>query len=88
MFGTSYLFDSRLVKCFPERPRSLDQQVPDAVMRNRTGEAIVDGEVRTSYEVLDSIVDRIAASLAARGIVKGDCITLLLRNPAAFVELV
>ena len=82
------LFGDRLVKCFAERPRSVDALLRNAVARNPAGEAIVDGDDRVRYAALDEIVDAIAANLAMLGVVKGDRIALLLRNSAAFIELV
>ena len=82
------LFGDRLVKCFAERPRSVDALLRNAVMRNPAGEAIVDGSNRISYQALDGIVDRIVANLMSLGVVKGDRIALLLRNSAAFIEVV
>jgi len=81
------LFGDRLVRCFVERPRSVDELLRNAVLRNPAGEAIVDGEDRVSYKDLDKIVDRIAANLRAHGVVKGDRVALFLRNSAAFIEL-
>lgn len=82
------LFGDRLVKCFAERPRSVDVMLRNAVAKNPAGEAIVDGSDRVSYQALDAIVDRIAANLASLGVVKGDRIALLLRNSATFIDLV
>jgi len=81
------LFGDRLVRCFAERPHSVDQLFRRAVARRPAGDAIIDGDERIAYDALDMIVDRIAANLRAHGIVKGDRIALLLRNSAAFIEL-
>ncbi|MGI9486871.1 MAG: class I adenylate-forming enzyme family protein [Geminicoccaceae bacterium] len=81
-------FENRLVKCFAERPKSLDQLLSDAVRRNGDGDAIVDGDVRISYDTLDDIVDRIAAHLEVLGVAKGDRVALLLGNSAEFIYLI
>ena len=83
-----YLFGDRLVKCFVERPRNIDELLRNAVARNPAGMAIVDGNDRVSYQALDEIVGRVAVNLASLGVVKGDRIALLLRNSAAFIECV
>jgi len=81
-------FGDRLVKCFAPRPKSLDALLRDAVKRNGKGTAIVDRDLRVSYDALDAIVDRIAANLTAHGIVKDDRIALLLTNSAAFIFVI
>src|SRR3712207_3881583 len=45
---------------------------------DKTG--LVDGDVRLTYRELDAVVDRFAASLAARGAQKGDRLALLSHN--------
>jgi acyl-CoA synthetase (AMP-forming)/AMP-acid ligase II len=86
--ATERHFDGRDVKCFTERPRSLDQLLREAIGRNGAGEAIVDGDVRVSYNDLGMIVDRIASALTAVGIVQGDRIALLLRNSAEYIYVI
>lgn len=81
------LFNDRLVRCFAERPRSVDALLRNAVLKNPSGDAIIDGKDRVSYDALDKIVDQIAANLANLGVVKGDRIAILLRNSAAFIEI-
>ena len=78
-------FGSRRVRCFAERPHSLDQMLREAVSRNGDGEALVCGETRLTYAELDAEVDRIAANLHRAGLGKGDRIALVLANCAEFL---
>ncbi len=61
-------------------PRRTAQRSPDKV-------GLVDGELRLTYRELDARVDRTAAALAERGLVKGDRLALLSRNCWQFVVL-
>ena len=49
--------------------------------------AIVCGETRWTYAQLDSVVNRLAAGLAGRGIAIGDRVAVLARNSHGFVAL-
>lgn len=50
-------------------------------------EAIVCGGERVSYGALQECAARLAGMLAARGIVKGDVVAVLMKNSAAFIEI-
>lgn len=81
-------FDGRLVKCFTQRPKSLDQLLRDAIDKNSQGDAIVDGTRRWSYDDLGDAVACLASNFAALGVGKGDRIAVLLGNSAEFVQIV
>ena len=49
--------------------------------------AIVCGDTRWTFAQLDTVVDRLAAGLAARGVAPGDRIAVLARNSHGFVAL-
>ena len=49
--------------------------------------AIVCGQARWTYAQFDSICDRVAAGLAARGVGKGSRVAVLARNSHAFAAL-
>ncbi len=83
--GEEVRFDGRRVRCFADRPCSLDDMLRDAVARNRDGEAVVAGEMRLTYAELDAQVDRAAVSLAAAGLAPGDRMALVLGNCAEFI---
>jgi acyl-CoA synthetase (AMP-forming)/AMP-acid ligase II len=77
-------FDGRVVRCFASRPRSAYALLEAAVARNPEGEAIVCGGARLTYRDLSRMVGQCAASLARRGIGRGDRVALLLGNDLAF----
>ena len=80
-------YDQRVVACYPERPRNLDAMLAEVVAQHPQNIALVDAEHRLTYAGLDAEVGRIAAGLAARGVVAGDRIALLMGNGAPFVIL-
>jgi fatty-acyl-CoA synthase len=49
--------------------------------------AIACGDVRWTYAEFDALCDRLAAGLAAQGIVRGDRVALLARNSHAFAAM-
>jgi acyl-CoA synthetase (AMP-forming)/AMP-acid ligase II len=78
-------YGDRVVRCFAERPRSLDALLREAVARNAQGDAYVAGEERLSWAAFDARVERVAASLAERGVERGDRVALLLGNRLEFI---
>jgi long-chain acyl-CoA synthetase len=75
----------RPARCFAERPASLVQMLQEAVARNPRGEALVCGEARLTWEALGARVAEAAGAFAARGVVPGDRVALLLGNRIEFV---
>jgi len=61
-------------------PRRTAQRTPDKV-------AVIDGDLRLTYAQLDEMIDSLAASLADRGLVKGDRVALLSHNCWHYVVL-
>lgn len=49
--------------------------------------AVICGETSWTYAEFNAIVDRLAAGLAARGVVKGERVAILARNSHAFAAL-
>ena len=47
---------------------------------------LVSGARRLSHAALEARVRRVAAGLAALGVVPGECVAVLMRNDIAFVE--
>ena len=74
----------RVVLCFKERPANVDQILRDTVARHGARDALIDGARRFTFAELDKIADGVAAGLAARGVVPGDRVALLLNNKAEF----
>ncbi len=77
-------YGDRIVRCFADRPRGVDQVLRDAVTRAPGAEALIDGDRRFTYAEFDRAVDNVAANLARRGFRPGDRAALLLGNRAEF----
>ena len=79
-------FGSRVIRCFQHRPASIDELFRNSFARFPDHEAMVtpSGE-RWTYRKLYEAVNRAAAGFAARGLVAGDRIALLIGNDPAFV---
>jgi long-chain acyl-CoA synthetase len=78
-------YGERVVRCFADRPRSLDAMLGETVARNAAGEAYVAGDERLTWSAFDARVDRVAAALAGRGVRRADRVALLLGNRLEFV---
>jgi long-chain acyl-CoA synthetase len=70
----------RTMRCFTQRPATVDAMFRAAVARAPRSCAMVDGAVRTSYAALDAMVDACAAGLARRGVAPGDRVAVFLGN--------
>lgn len=81
-------YGNRVVPCLRDRPADIDTMFRDAVSRDPGATAVVDGTQRTTFAALDGMVDRLAANLAAIGVVKGDRIATLLGNGLPGIALV
>ncbi len=68
------------MRCYAERPATVDAMFRAAVARAPESSAMVDGTVRTSYAALDTMVDACAAGLARRGVAPGDRVAVFLDN--------
>ena len=78
-------YGDRVVRCFAARPPSVYAMLLAACDRNPDGDALVCEAERLSYRELLSRSTRLAAGMAARGIVAGDRVALLLGNRNEFV---
>ncbi|MEN2980551.1 class I adenylate-forming enzyme family protein [Tistrella bauzanensis] len=78
-------FGDRILSCYADRPADLTALLRDSFARLPDAEAVIDGDRRITYATLDEAADRLAGGLAARGIVQGDRVGLLLNNRAEFV---
>ncbi len=78
-------FGDRVMHCFAQRPGSVGQMLAEAVARNGTGEAVVCGAERLTWQQLDTLASRLAGGLQAQGVVAGDRVALLLDNGVPFV---
>lgn len=81
-------YGGRLVRCFRDRPATIDQVFREAVAQAPGHDALVLGDKRVTYAELDARVDAIATNLLALGLLPGDRVAMLLGNGFEFVELV
>lgn len=79
----------RVMKCYAERPPHLLAMLADAVARAPDKTALVEEDGRRmSYAQLDAEAARIAGNLAARGIVQGDRVAMLVGNCLEFFTVI
>ncbi|MBV9522250.1 MAG: acyl--CoA ligase [Alphaproteobacteria bacterium] len=78
-------FDRLDLPCYAERPANLAVLLAQSVARAPGSEAVVAGKARLDYAELDRLTRNVAGNLAARGVVPGERIALLLCNGVAFV---
>lgn len=78
-------FDSRVVKCFKDRPANLNKMFEDAVLANSAGEAVVAGDARLTYFELDQVTTFLAGGLQECGIAQGDRVAMLIGNRLEFL---
>jgi acyl-CoA synthetase (AMP-forming)/AMP-acid ligase II len=81
-------YGNRVVRCFADRPPTIDATFRAAAARAPARAALVLGDAHISYRALDARVEAIAGNLAQRGFRKGDRIALLLGNGFEFVDMV
>lgn len=77
----------RVMRCFAQRPASVNDMLLDAVAANANREALVVGEERLTWKALYDRVMRCAAGLAQLGVTKGDRVATLVGNGSEFVVL-
>jgi len=75
----------RVVRCYAERPASVNALWAATVAARGDAEALVTPTARWRYGEVDGIAARLAAGLAARGIGAGDRVALLCGNEPEFV---
>lgn len=79
------LHGDRIVRCFAQRPASLFAMFADSLASRPEAEALVFEGQRWTYRQCDAISARLAAGLAAQGVVQGDRVVLFLDNRPEFV---
>lgn len=79
------LYGTRVVRCYADRPNSIDAVFRAAVARAGARTAVVVGEERINYCDLETAVERVARNLIMRGLRPGDRLGLLLDNGLAFI---
>src|SRR5665213_2014463 len=78
-------YGGRRVRCFADRPSTLDAMFLDAVACGPENTAIICGPERLSYRQLAHRVETLTATLAQRGLKKGDRLALLVGNGVPFI---
>lgn len=79
--------NGRLVRCPAQRPAGIHAMFLEAAASNPDAIALVDGDMRLTYQELDERTSRCAGRLAASGLVRGDRVAILLGNRADFICL-
>ncbi len=79
------LFGDRVLRCFANRPASLHAMFEASVARCPGAQALVFEGRRWTYAECDAASARLAAGLAALGVVRGDRVLMLLGNRPEFV---
>lgn len=79
-------YEDRVVRCFVDRPGSIDDLLREAAADAPSAVAIIDGDKRCTYAELDAAADAIAGGLASRGVAAGDRVAVLMDNRLEFAE--
>ena len=70
----------RSMRCYVDRPPTVDAAFRSAVAAAPDAEALVEGETRLSFAGLDAQVDHVAGGLWARGVRQGERVAVYLGN--------
>lgn len=81
-------FGGRAMRCFADRPATVTAMVARSTARDRTATALITDTTRLSYADLDTRVERVAGNLAARGVIRGDRVAIILGNRPEFLFLI
>ena len=79
------LYGDRVVRCFADRPAGLHAMFERSRTKRGGHEAIVHEGRRWTYAEAGAEADRLAAGFAARGVVAGDRLLMLLSNRPEFL---
>jgi long-chain acyl-CoA synthetase len=79
-------YGNRIVRCYVNRPHSVDEMLVRAATDCPDAVAFVDGTRRQTYADLNVTADAVAGGLAARGVRPGDRVAILLDNRIEFAE--
>ena len=78
-------FGGRQIKCFTDRPASVNAMFAEALQRKPHGEALVSNDGRLSYVQLNGLVTALVAGLTENGIGTGDRVAMLIGNRKEFM---
>lgn len=79
-------YGERIVRCYADRPRSVDALLTRAAAEAADVPALIDTERGLTYGELNAAADAVAGALTDRGVQAGDRVALLLDNRAEFAE--
>jgi O-succinylbenzoic acid--CoA ligase len=79
------LYGDRVVRCFAERPHDVHAMFAAACARAPQATALVCEGQRVGYAQCAAIVQRLAAGLAAHGVVRGERVVMFIDNRPEFV---
>ena len=76
----------RIVRCYADRPLSVDEMLARAAAECPTKLAFIDNASHRTYAELNAAADAVAGGLVSRGVERGDRVALLLDNRGEFAE--
>lgn len=79
-------YGDRIIRCYADRPLSVDELLARAAVECPTKLALIDDEKRRTYAQLNAAADAVAGGLVSRGVQRGDRVALLLDNRGEFAE--
>jgi acyl-CoA synthetase (AMP-forming)/AMP-acid ligase II len=79
-------YGNRIIRCYANRPRSVDELLVRAATDCPNAVAYVDAGRRRTYAELNATADAVAGGLVARGVRPGDRVATLLDNRGEFAE--
>ena len=79
-------YGDRIVRCYVNRPGSVDELLLHAATESADALAFLDAGRRSTYAELNEAANRVAGGLVARGLQPGDRVALLLDNRGEFAE--
>ena len=80
-------YGDRIVRCFAQRPASVHAMLRAAVGARPDACAVACGDARWSWRELEAQVARLAGVFAARGIVRGERVGMLIGNRVEFIAI-
>ncbi|HIF11150.1 MAG TPA: long-chain fatty acid--CoA ligase [Sneathiellales bacterium] len=78
-------YGDRVVRCYKDRPATLDQVFRNTVAQSPDAPAVVLERDTVDYATLDTLVNNMAGNLARIGVKKGERVALLLGNRFEFI---
>jgi len=70
----------RVITCYAQRPPNVNAMISQSFEISAERTAVVEGPIRLSYVELEQAVGRLSVALAAKGVVQGDRVAVMLPN--------